>query len=559
VITPIVSLTGILLLMISVEGFSYFYHQPHSTKAGFSRSSYTVNYNNGWPYQQPYTNKRAYNQYKIQVSNTTNAESRRFSNSKFKSSVAPRASNLKNAVHTYNSTVTSVTLPDLSNFTSYVTPVVDTSSLRTTSNFKGLDFQQRQHQQHLQAHRHQLHLVQQQEQHLLKKQIQQQQQIQQKHHEQHLQKRKQSHVQQHNQQQQQKKYQQQVQKLKYQNQGPQQNKKFEAVDNVRTLVGSLKYPAKLQERFVVDRIPMNDYRIQDEKYKDETNSDSGGNDDEDHDDGEDVEDKGDDDDDDDDEYEDDNDEEDPETASGLLEGDIALSPEGKYRLSIDFGLEPARRWTNNTIPYKISSKHTPNEILVIESAMQTIGFLSCVKFRVWDGKESDYLMFHPHSKNKGCWSNVGRVGGKQQVSLEQPTKKSCKCFCSAGRALHEIMHTLGFYHEHSRSDRDDYIKIIKSNVKKGKMFNFNTKSDDESSRNFNYDYDSIMHYGSTFFSKNKRDLATIVPKKPGVTIGQREMLSRTDCMKVNALYNCLSEEDSSKNRKIQILCAMVGF
>ena len=78
---------------------------------------------------------------------------------------------------------------------------------------------------------------------------------------------------------------------------------------------------------------MNDYRIQDEKYKDETNSDSGGNDDEDHEDGEDVEDKGDDDDDDDDEYEDDNDEEDPETASGLLEGDIALSPEVKNSLS----------------------------------------------------------------------------------------------------------------------------------------------------------------------------------------------------------------------------------
>ena len=76
---------------------------------------------------------------------------------------------------------------------------------------------------------------------------------------------------------------------------------------------------------------MNDYRIQDEKYKDETNSDSGGNDDKDDEDGEDVEDKGDDDDDD--EYEDDNDEEDPETASGLLEGDIALSPEVKNSLS----------------------------------------------------------------------------------------------------------------------------------------------------------------------------------------------------------------------------------
>ena len=28
---------------------------------------------------------------------------------------------------------------------------------------------------------------------------------------------------------------------------------------------------------------------------------------------------------------------------------------------------------------------------------------------------------------------------------------------------------------------------------------------------------------------------------------------------VNALYNCLSAEDSLKNKKIQILCAMVGF
>ena len=80
--------------------------------------------------------------------------------------------------------------------------------------------------------------------------------------------------------------------------------------------------------------------------------------------------------------------------------------------------------------------------------------------------------------------------------------------------MHEIMHALGFYHEHARADRDKYIKIVKKNVRKGekmikrvmissallgKYANFFTKSDDETSRNFDYDYKSIMHYGPYFF------------------------------------------------------------
>lgn len=35
-----------------------------------------------------------------------------------------------------------------------------------------------------------------------------------------------------------------------------------------------------------------------------------------------------------------------------------------------------------------------------------------------------------------------------------------------GIATHELMHTLGLEHEHTRSDRDNFIKINYSNLKR---------------------------------------------------------------------------------------------
>ena len=61
-----------------------------------------------------------------------------------------------------------------------------------------------------------------------------------------------------------------------------------------------------------------------------------------------------------------------------------------------------------------------------------------------------------------CWSDLGRLGnGKQLVSLGK------QCY-SQGTAMHELLHTLGFYHEQSRADRDEYVNIHYDNIRDGK-------------------------------------------------------------------------------------------
>jgi len=95
----------------------------------------------------------------------------------------------------------------------------------------------------------------------------------------------------------------------------------------------------------------------------------------------------------------------------------------------------------------------------------------------------------------GCWSYVGRiVTEKQEISL---STRGC---VSEGIAQHEFLHALGFWHEQSRPDRDDYVKVVEKNIIESAKINFN-KQTGANSRGSPYDYASIMHYPKSAFSR----------------------------------------------------------
>lgn len=112
------------------------------------------------------------------------------------------------------------------------------------------------------------------------------------------------------------------------------------------------------------------------------------------------------------------------------------------------------------------------------------------------------------------------------------------------------MHTssfgaVGFWHEHTRPDRENHVVIERANILSGQEYNFNKLTAEEvNSLGLPYDYDSIMHYARNTFSKGTY-LDTIFPveikgrKRP--EIGQRLRLSEGDIAQANLLYKCPSK------------------
>jgi hypothetical protein len=75
--------------------------------------------------------------------------------------------------------------------------------------------------------------------------------------------------------------------------------------------------------------------------------------------------------------------------------------------------------------------------------------------------------------------------------------------CSLSTVIHELGHTVGLKHEHTRSDRDSYVRVFWDEIDPDRIGNFEKAEGAEYADYGDYDFDSIMHYGSNSWRKNQ--------------------------------------------------------
>uniref|UniRef100_A0A3Q3MVZ3 Metalloendopeptidase n=1 Tax=Labrus bergylta TaxID=56723 RepID=A0A3Q3MVZ3_9LABR len=213
----------------------------------------------------------------------------------------------------------------------------------------------------------------------------------------------------------------------------------------------------------------------------------------------------------------------------LIEGDIAIDSEAERNA------DPCtsrgcmwRKWTDGKvyIPYYITNHFSSREKAIITRGLESFSSFSCIRFRPSRSDDREWLQIE--SQN-GCWSYVGRRGGKQVVSL---ARSGCLYH---GTVQHELLHALGFNHEQTRSDRDNHIQVLLQNVDSSMQHNFRKIA--TLNQGTRYDYNSVMQYHKYAFSKNNKPTMLPIPN-PNVSFGNAKEMSSNDKARLNTLYKC---------------------
>lgn len=181
------------------------------------------------------------------------------------------------------------------------------------------------------------------------------------------------------------------------------------------------------------------------------------------------------------------------------------------------------RWPEGRVPYVISSGVSKQKVL---AAFEEFHEKTLIRF-VERLDESNYIDFVYDEKQGGCYSYLGMIGGRQRVVLSSK--------CGTGNIKHELLHSLGFVHEHSREDRDQHIKILWGNIlnqykPQYQMYPAVISNPAE----LDFDFDSMLMYPSSAPELAAVDAMVTLEDRPFEA--NRRELSAMDIERISILY-----------------------
>jgi len=213
--------------------------------------------------------------------------------------------------------------------------------------------------------------------------------------------------------------------------------------------------------------------------------------------------------------------------SQLFSGDIVRYPRFQNRNAVS---QTYWLWPNAEIPYYIDPSLNSQKSLIL-NAMDQFRQYTCIKFRERTSSDRDYVRIF---KGVGCYSTIGRdEDNSEMISLGDG------CYFE-GTIVHELMHTVGFYHEQNRSDRDDFITIHWDNIDSAYKEEFQKMDPADNQILTPFDFNSIMLYGSHSYSKDGK-LITMEPKFPEfkmIEVYEKPGMTAMDAKAIKLLYKC---------------------
>ncbi|XP_074650471.1 uncharacterized protein LOC141905499 [Tubulanus polymorphus] len=196
-------------------------------------------------------------------------------------------------------------------------------------------------------------------------------------------------------------------------------------------------------------------------------------------------------------------------------------------------------WENGKVFYTFDEAVGTGQIEKTIKVMEYLEKVLCLEFiPYYENVHADYGVSHIGFlkfiiSDEGCWSFIGNLNvSAQEIS-------SCDFSTTI---LHEIMHSLGFSHEQTRVERDQYINPLDQNTDKDLFSGTHyTKYP------INYDLSSVMHYGKFDFSTNGHPIYNVKDENNVYLADVSKLtLSYYDVMYGQIFYGCVAQNCSNQ-------------
>lgn len=172
------------------------------------------------------------------------------------------------------------------------------------------------------------------------------------------------------------------------------------------------------------------------------------------------------------------------------------------------------KWTDGILYYKITSSRRAQ----ILQAFSMIAAKSNIKF-IERTNQQEYVTFIDDSSEGTSYSShIGMETGANKIVGLYPTQ-------GLGTIIHETLHALGYFHEHTRPDRDAYVSVNTNGLGQNDAFQYQKQP--YSTSYGNLDFNSIMMYSSS---------SAMVKVGGGTWAAQRDSLSTGDIEGLNMFY-----------------------